>query len=313
MSTATVQRQVVRLRAPSVDQSFHALGTDVRLIAEGFGAASAVGAAHEAILDYHERLSRFIPTSELCALNADPRTVVPASPLLRDAVRAGVWAAEHSGGLVDPCLLDALHAAGYERTFERGGRVPLPSVRARPASADPAASWRLIRIDDEAGTISRPPGLRLDLGGSGKGHVVDLVAAHFGGLSRWVVDGGGDIRVGGGREVHIAHPLADRPAAQLQIADGAVATSSIVGRAWLTDGGVPMHHLIDPATREPAWTGLLSATALAPTALAAETVAKTALLLGPEGARDVLAAGGGLVVHGDGDVETVGLVPEVPR
>jgi FAD:protein FMN transferase len=288
---------------PAADATFRALGTDVRLI----GDPRAVARGRRLILGYHERLSRFLETSELCALNADPRPVVPASPLLRSAVRAGLWAASRSGGLVDPCLLDALEAAGYVRSYEPVA-APLPDGPPRPAGADPAQRWRSIRVSDDA--IARPPGLRLDLGGSGKGHVADLAAE----LGLAVVDCGGDIRVRGTREIEIAHPLHDEPAARVVVRDGAVATSSIVARAWTTPAG-PAHHLLDPSTGRPAWTGLLAATAFAPTVLEAETLAKVALLSGPAGARRALSPRGaarpglsprgGVLIHADGDVETV--------
>ena len=60
-----------------------------------------------------------------------------------------------------------------------------------------------------------------------------------------------------------------------------------------------------------AWTGLVSATALAPTALEAEALAKAALLSGPEGARRILAAAGGILIHDSGEYERVGLRPRV--
>jgi len=282
---------------PTADATFRALGTDVRLI----GDPAAVAGGRRLILGYHARLSRFLETSELCALNADPRPVVPASPLLRSAVRAGLWAAERSGGLVDPCLLAALEAAGYVRSYEHSA-APLPDGPARPAEPDPECRWRAIRVDDEAGTIARPPGLRLDLGGSGKGHVADLVSERFAPL---VVDCGGDVRIRGSREVEIAHPLREEPAARVLVHDGAVATSSVVARAWTTAAGHAAHHLLDPRTGRPAWTGLLTATAFAPTTLEAETLAKVALLSGPDGARRALAPRGGVLVHAGGDVEVL--------
>ena len=95
------------------------------------------------------------------------------------------------------------------------------------------------------------------------------------------------------------------PAATLLLAGGGVATSGLARRVWATPGG-PAHHLIDPATGAPAWTGLISATALAPTALHAEAIAKAALLRGPAGARRLLRARGGVLVHDDGTVERVG-------
>ncbi len=313
--TALAQRpRVVIGRArTTADETFRALGTDVRLIAAGAGARGAVARARDEILAYHGGLSRFEPGSELCALNADPRPVVPASGLLRSAVRAGLWAARHSDGLVDPCLLDALEAAGYDRSFRPGAAVPPPSGPPRPAAADPARRWRAVRVDDRAGTIARPVGLRLDLGGSGKGHAADRVARHLDGLRGWVVDCGGDLRVGGARDVEVAHPLLPRPAARLRLVGGAVATSSIVARAWRGRHGERAHHLLDPSTGGPAWTGLLSATALAPTTLEAETLAKVALLRGPAGARAVLATRGGLVVHAGGEVEAIGPLPEPGR
>jgi thiamine biosynthesis lipoprotein len=113
--------------------------------------------------------------------------------------------------------------------------------------------------------------------------------------------------------VQVAHPLHAQPPARLHLDDCAVATSSVVSRAWRTSDGRRMHHLIDPGTGRPAWTGLLSATALAPTALHAETLAKTALLLGPDGARRVLVDRGGLIVHANGAIEAIGPLPTVSR
>jgi thiamine biosynthesis lipoprotein len=297
---------VVLPAPPTADETFRALGTDVRVIATGYRARPAVAGARRLILDYHARLSRFLADSELSVLNADPRPVVPASPLLRAAVRAGLWAADRSGGLVDPCLLDALEAAGYVRSYEGTGAASPPSGPLHPAAPHPDGRWRTIRVDDAAATIARPPGLRLDLGGSGKGHAADLVAARLERLGAWVVDCGGDIRVGGSREIQIAHPLRSEPAARVLVRDGAVATSSVVARAWTTPDGGRAHHLLDPRTGRPVWTGLLTATAFAPTALEAETLAKMALLRGGDDARRALAPNGGVLVNPAGDVEVVG-------
>ncbi|HET9040821.1 MAG TPA: FAD:protein FMN transferase, partial [Gemmatimonadales bacterium] len=92
------------------------------------------------------------------------------------------------------------------------------------------------------------------------------------------------------------------------IEQGAVATSGIGRRAWLTPQGEPAHHLLDPATGLPAFTGVVQVTALAPTAWLGEVLAKTALLRGPGGAAQALAFGG-CVVFDDGTFE---LVPERP-
>ncbi len=263
------------------------------------------------------RLSRFDPASELSRLNRDPRTTVPASPLLRSAIRAACWAAEHSGGLVDPALLTALRRQGYTGSL---AGVTAPSLHAalaaaparrpaRPRNAEPG--WRAIAVDVERGTITRPggrDGVRIDTGASTKGLAADAVAQLLDGHERYVVDLAGDMRIRAPRpiEVHVEHPLTGAIAHVLEIADGAVATSGLRRRLWRRPGGGFAHHLLDPSTGEPAWTGLVQVTALAPTALAAETLAKTALLSGPPRARRLLARGGGVLVCDDGTVELVG-------
>jgi FAD:protein FMN transferase len=294
------------------DVSFPSMGSDTRLVLEGAEPAPA-----RAFLEAYERcLSRFDATSELCALNGSPRRVVPASPLLRRAIRAGLWAAERSGGLVDPTLLAPLRAAGYDRS-RRAADLPLAEALREappraPAAPDPAARWRLVSVHDSAGTVRRPRGVEIDTGGTGKGLAADLVARSLQGADRFAVDCGGDIRVGGPGalarpfDVVVRHPLTGEVAHELRVTAGGVATSGLDVRLWRDASGAPAHHLLDPSTGRPAWTGLIGATALAPTALEAETLAKTALLAGPARAVGILSRHGGLVVREDGEVELAG-------
>jgi thiamine biosynthesis lipoprotein len=230
------------------------------------------------------------------------------------AVRAAVWAAEASDGLVDPTLLGELERAGYTASLPSLPYAGLAEAlqgapRRRAAKGRADRVWRAIEIDDDAGTITRPPGLRIDTGGSTKGLAADA-AAHSLPASRYVVDCGGDLRVSGGTGepygVLVEHPLTREPATTIAVTEGAVATSGPGRRLWRGDDGRVRHHLLDPATGAPAWTGLVSATALAPTALEAETLAKVALLSGPARARELLAAnGGGVLVHDNGSLEEV--------
>ncbi|MFI5005156.1 MAG: FAD:protein FMN transferase, partial [Solirubrobacterales bacterium] len=152
----------------------------------------------------------------------------------------------------------------------------------------------------------------LDTGGTGKGLCADALAHRLAGYTRFVVDCGGDLTIGGvgaqlePYEVEIEHPLTGEAIRTVRVAAGGVATSGLNVRVWRTPQGGFAHHLLDPSTGLPAWTGLIGVTALAPTALEAETLAKTALLLGPLGARRVLAEHGGVTVREDGDVEEIG-------
>jgi thiamine biosynthesis lipoprotein len=281
-------------------------------------ARRAVRRARRTLLDAHRALSRFDPDSELSRLNRDPRPEVPASPLLRRVVAAALTAGLRSGGLVDATLVDEIEAAGYaeSREFDRaGGAAGEPS---HPAAADPRAGWCQFAVDERAGTVSRPPGLRLDPGGIAKGLLADLVGEPLADFATFAVDCCGDLRVGGAearpRTILVDDPAGGPPLHELRIADGAVATSGITRRAWTGPDGRPAHQLLDPASGEPAFTGIVQATAMAPTGLLAETLAKSALLAGPEGAEEHLPFGGVLVEEGFGArvVEPLALVlPEV--
>jgi thiamine biosynthesis lipoprotein len=305
------------------DLRFHSMGSDVRILigpplARNLAAPSEAARREETwIEDFAARLSRFRADSELSALNRDPRDRVPCSPLLRAAVRAALWAAWRSSGLVDPTLVTAIERAGYERSLD--GCEPAPLTRAletapprRSARPDPAERWRQVCVDERRGVVDRPPGLQIDTGGTGKGLCADAVAHRLAPYTRYVVDCGGDLAIGGVGsqldpfEVEIEHPLSGETIRTVLVGTGGVASSGLNVRVWQDEHGRFAHHLLDPSTGRPAWTGVVGATALAPSALEAETLAKTALLLGPAGAAAVLQEHGGLVVRDDGEVEEHG-------
>jgi FAD:protein FMN transferase len=279
--------------------------------------------AREAALDarrsleaWHRAFSRFLPDSELSRLNADPRREVPVSPLLARLVAAVGVAGRLSHGLVDATLVGELETAGYARDLGE----PLEPVQAlalapprRPAGASASAGWRELSVDLRAGVVTRPPGVRIDSGGLAKGLFADVLARGLGEHRSFAVDCGGDLALGsraGGsrasarRDVHVASPLDGSILHTFALRAGGVATSGIAKRSWLDERGRPAHHLLDPATGEPAFTGVLQATALAPSALEAEVRAKCALLAGPRAAAAKLTHGG-VLVYDDGSHELI--------
>jgi FAD:protein FMN transferase len=308
-----------------LDYTFRAMGSDVRLLIGDRLLASAPSPLEAAdrerafVWNFGNRLSRFRPDSDLSALNGDRGWCAAAPPLLRAAVGAGIWAAERSGGLVDPTLVGALERSGYDHSLDGVAPASLREALTyapprRPAQPDPAALWSRVVVGDEPGTITRPPGLMIDTGGTGKGLCADAVALRLGRYVRFVVDCGGDIAIGGvgaqitPYEVAIEHPLTGESIASIKVGRGGIATSGLNVRIWRRADGSYAHHLLDPSTGAPVWSGLIGATALGQSALEAETLSKMALLLGPEGARCVLAEQGGLIVHDSGEVEAIGCV-----
>jgi len=242
-----------------------------------------------ALFAAHERaMSRFLPDSELCALNASAGAPFRASPLLFDAVsEAAGWAAV-TDGIFDPTVIDALEASGYDRPFDeiegRGGIA----VAARPAPATRTQRWRGIRFDYEHETITLPADVRIDLGGIGKGLTVDHAIAALDPGSSVMVNASGDLYAAGdgpggdGWYVGVADPFsADDDIAMLNINDRGVATSGSVRRNWLA-GDARYHHLIDTREGTSSRSGLATVTVVAVTATQADVLAKTAFLLGAE-------------------------------
>jgi thiamine biosynthesis lipoprotein len=305
-----------------VARSFECFGgrCAVRVLDRDADAAlAAVREARSTLLDAHRRLSRFEAESELSRLNRDRRHVVPASPLMRRLVAAALTAGLRSGGLVDATLVDEIEAAGYAESREfDGADADAASPQVRPTGPSRRAGWCELTVDEGAGTVSRPPGVRIDPGGIAKGLLADIVGESLAGFDSFAVDCCGDLRVGGAagrrRPIAVEDPGGGTPLHRLEIADGAVATSGITRRAWTDDRGRPSHQIIDPASGRPAFTGVLQVTAAAPTGLLAETLAKSALLSGPDGAEAWLPYGGVIVEAGGAArvVEPLTLVlPEV--
>jgi FAD:protein FMN transferase len=275
-------------------------------------AAAALDSAKRALLRWHEQFSRFRADSELTRLNADPRPTVPVSPMMRRIAQAAVDAAARTGGLVDPTLVTEIEEAGYARHHEGPGLAPrrllaLAPARA-PAGPRPEALWRAIRVDRRGGLVSRPAGVKLDPGGIAKGVFADELAATLDRHDAFVVDCAGDIRLGGAasvrRAVHVASPFDESTLHTFELASGGIATSGIGKRSWIGPDGRPAHHLLDPARGRPAFTGVVQASALAPTATEAEILSKAAVLSGPEAAAGWLVHGG-VIVFDDGSLEVV--------
>jgi thiamine biosynthesis lipoprotein len=293
--------------------TFACFGSTCAVFVSGDGAlgsaAEAVAFAQGRLLAWHGRFSRFEADSELSGLNADPRRTVPVSRDLARLASAVVAAAEQTGGLVDATLVDEIEVAGYRRDLSRSAGLATVLELApprRPASARRASRWREIRVN--AGAVTRPPGVKLDGGGLAKGMFADLLAAELATYAAFAIDCAGDLRLGGTagvrRSVLVASPFEEQTLHTFTLPGGGVATSGIGRRSWLDPDGAPAHHLLDPSTGRPAYTGIVQVTALAPTGLEAEIRAKVALLGGPGPAHQRLVDGG-VIVYDDASFEVV--------
>jgi thiamine biosynthesis lipoprotein len=154
----------------------------------------------------------------------------------------------------------------------------------------PLIDQRAVRVDRPPGTafIERP-GMRVHLGGIGKGYAVDRAAAilRAGGLTDFMIQAGGDLYVAGrrdGRPWRLGFQDPRGPAnesfATIDLSDSTLSTSGDYERYFIADG-VRHHHLLDPRTGQPA-RGCRSVSIVASNALAADWLSTGVFIMGPE-------------------------------
>jgi thiamine biosynthesis lipoprotein len=245
-------------------------------------AEAAVGEAFAEIARVEGLLSEWRESSEISEVNRNAgRRPVTVGPELYGVVERSVRISDLTGGAFDITFA----ACGGLWSF-RDARVPSPEEIERCLER---VDYRALRLDRESSTIHLPSeGMRIGIGGIGKGYGVDRAAEllEARGFFDYIVDGGGDVRLRGanvGRawRVGIAHPRRRGELyGRLDADRGAVVTSGDYERYFERDGRL-YHHILDPATGRPA-SASVAVTVIAPTALDADALATGLFVLGPE-------------------------------
>lgn len=241
-------------------------------------AEAALDACFAWFMEVDQRLSRFKPESELCALNRAAGEWFDASETLYTATFVAIQAASASAGLFNPTLLRQLEALGYDRDFAllshasgAGSQEAAETLAGAHASAEPLDAWRGVLFDSAGQRIFLPEGAALDLGGIAKGWAADVALERYcHSFPGALINVGGDLRLHGGPragqpwtigvrdprdevappDTGEGEPVTQWNRATLALSRGAVATSGAVRRWWRKDGA-RHHHLLDARTGEP--------------------------------------------------------------
>ena len=298
---------------------WYAIGTAIRLVVTD---ARALGAARAMLVDDLDALdaacSRFRWDSELIRLEASAGRPTRVSPLLAAAIGASIRGAHQSNGDVDPTVGWAMERLGYDRDF---ALLPARGEALR-VTVSQIPSWRQIELDETAGLVTVPVGVRLDLGATAKAWAADQSAERIAralGCSV-LVSLGGDIAVAGdapsgGWSVRVQDVTGDPcatpegPNGVIAIREGGLATSSTSARRWQR-GGEIMHHIVDPRTGRPAEDVWRTVSVAAGSALDAN-IASTAAIIRGRRATSWLAQLGlpARLVARDGSVTTMASWP----
>jgi thiamine biosynthesis lipoprotein len=272
------------------------MGAELRLTAWTTSGQKNAIDAFEAVFGEFDRLEALMsvwkPGSDVERLNAaaglHPVAVSPeVIEVLQDARQIGDW----TGGKFD-VTFGALSGL-WKFDHDQDNRMPSPrDVEARL----PLVDYRALELDRSAGTayLTRK-GMRVHLGGIGKGYAIDRGAAvlRARGFRDFMIQAGGDLFVAGKRgerpwRVGIRDPRgpADRSFAALDLTDGTFSTSGDYER-FFVDHGRRYHHILDPDLGTPA-RGSRSVTIVATRAVVADGLSTGVFILGGRAGMDLV-------------------------
>ena len=234
------------------------MGTLVKITAVARSEPIAQGAATAGFAEIHrleELLSTWIPTSELSRVNTSAGVMpVSVSPETMTVVQAAIQVAEMTHGGFNIAIGPAVEAWNVLENRRIPTEPELKALR-------PLLDLKAIHADVRERTIFlEKAGMRIDVGGIGKGYAADQVvmAMKKAGASAGVVALSGDIKtfgqLPGGKKfpVGIQHPRKEGEVlAFIDLEDEAISTAGDYERFFERDG-VRYHHILDPKTLQPA-------------------------------------------------------------
>ena len=191
---------------------------------------------------------------------------------------------------------------------DQDDRIPPPR---EVAARLPLVAYEALVIDPQRSTaFLRKPGMRVHMGGIGKGFAVDRGAAMLRshGIQDFLIQAGGDLYASGRRgnrpwRAAIRDPRGEGPFAAMDLVNTTFSTSGDYERFFI-EGGRRYHHILDPDTGQPA-RGSRSVTILTRRAVIADALSTGVFVMGPDAGMaliEKLPDVEGVIVTDGGDV-----------
>jgi thiamine biosynthesis lipoprotein len=243
---------------------------------------AAIDAVMENMHRIDELMSHYRPDSQISQINMHAAVEpVVVDTELYELIRTSIHFSEITEGAFDITYASVGYLYDYPRHIH--------PTDAQITAALPGVNYRNLVLDPDRHSVRfAHEGMRIDLGGIGKGYACDQgveILKRFG-VTNAMVMAGGDTRLLGDRRgrpwmVGIRHPdNKNRIVLSMPLADVGISTSGDYER-YFDEGGVRYHHIIDPKTgRSP--TGVRSVTIIGPTATDTEGWSKGVFIKGAE-------------------------------
>jgi len=270
--------------AQLVERAGLTMGSTLRLSAWTTDPAAAQS-AFEAVFREFDRLDALMSVWKADSVNAAAgEHAVAVAPDVREILRVAQQVGDWTGGRFDVTFGPLADLWKFDQDQDNS----IPSAAAIRERL-PLIDYRQIQIDEDSGTVFlRKKGMRIHLGGIGKGYAVDRAVKILRdrGMRDFMIQAGGDMYVGGRRgdrpwKLGIADPRGDHaPFATVELGDATFSTSGDYERFFVKDG-VRYHHILDLSAGQPARLSR-SVTLVTDRAVIADALAKGVFILGPE-------------------------------
>ena len=220
--------------------------------------------------EFENNFSRFKDSSLVTRLNSDRELLHPSAEFVT-LLNLGLKLYNDTDGIFNLLIGETLNARGYDAQYSFTSKT-------EPATI-PNPNESLIITE---GKVTLSSG-QIDLGGYGKGYVIDLIAAQLYtklGLKYFLINGGGDMYGTSDNGVPITIYLEHPTEVQTYIGSTTIfncgfAASSPHKRRWKS-GDKTYHHIVDTKSqKEPSLDGTF---VIAPTALLADVYGTVAML-----------------------------------
>ena len=222
---------------------------------------------------FDKTYSRFIKTSLVWKI-AESAGVYNVPPDFLNMLRMYLDFYEPSEKKLNPLIGFTISDLGYDDQYSL---VPKETVRKTPDLLE------TVEIVDETHIKTKEPAL-FDFGALGKGYFVDKIAAYLKqkNLTRFLVNGSGDIYYSGGRDmepikVGLEHPGdPTRAIGAIEMKEGSMCASGINRRKW-----DKYHHVIDPSTNSSSGEDIIATWVIAENAALADALASCLFFVAP--------------------------------
>jgi len=244
----------------AADREMFAMNTYITMTAYGEGADAVLGSAENRIRELESLWSVTDEKSEIYQLNHNEGKPFTVSEATSELIRFALSMAGKTEGALEPTIYPVLAAWGFTTDSHR--------VLEQKEISQLLENVGYKKVKAQNREILLPDGMQIDMGAVAKGFTGDQVAGILkdGSIESAIISLGGNIQTVGTKpdgspwRIGVQSPGGEGNFAVLETAECAVVTSGGYQNYFEGRDGTVYHHILDPQTGKPAWSGLLSVT-----------------------------------------------------